>query len=499
MAIGRGRRRARPQRLGPEVRRGAEAYLGHGHGVPGVGEDGARWLASTARARGRAPTRSPSSGWPPGSGHALLPAHRVLLVEARHLHHRGPRPGGTGRSAGLREFTVRAASRCNLVGATGLPGAAAGGQCPDALTRRWPSRSPGLRRRDAAVRPAFPPEVTGSVRQRVLDILGICVAATPLDTSAAARGWAHRPGRHAAGARGRAWPSRVPAHAGRLRQRRPGPLARLRRHAPALGAAPQRLAWCPPPGRRRDAGADGPSDRRGHCGGPGGLRPAGHGRLRRRPRRTRRSSSTASTPPRSAARWRPRCRRPCCWAWTPTGDRHAMGVAASMAGGSHRGQPDRRDRSSGCTAAGRRTPPYPPPQLVSRGFTGPPTRAGGPVRLLPGLAARPVQPGGHHRRPWHATGACRESSSSPTRPTTSPTRPSTRRSRCAQRGLRRRPTWNRAVLGVAAPTVRTIGEPIEVKRAPADRLHGTVQRALCRRRRAVRRRRPRRRAGRLHR
>lgn len=35
----------------------------------------------------------------------------------------------------------------------------------------------------------LPAEVTGSVRQRILDILGICVAATPLDTSAAARGW----------------------------------------------------------------------------------------------------------------------------------------------------------------------------------------------------------------------------------------------------------------------------------------------------------------------
>lgn len=36
----------------------------------------------------------------------------------------------------------------------------------------------------------LPAEVTASVRQRVLDVLGICVAATPLDTSAAARGWA---------------------------------------------------------------------------------------------------------------------------------------------------------------------------------------------------------------------------------------------------------------------------------------------------------------------
>jgi 2-methylcitrate dehydratase PrpD len=35
----------------------------------------------------------------------------------------------------------------------------------------------------------LPDEVVDSVRKRVLDILGICVAATPLDTSAAARAW----------------------------------------------------------------------------------------------------------------------------------------------------------------------------------------------------------------------------------------------------------------------------------------------------------------------
>jgi 2-methylcitrate dehydratase PrpD len=35
----------------------------------------------------------------------------------------------------------------------------------------------------------LPPQVVDSVRKRVLDVLGICVAATPLDTSAAARDW----------------------------------------------------------------------------------------------------------------------------------------------------------------------------------------------------------------------------------------------------------------------------------------------------------------------
>ncbi|HUY50280.1 MAG TPA: MmgE/PrpD family protein [Streptosporangiaceae bacterium] len=40
----------------------------------------------------------------------------------------------------------------------------------------------------------LPPEVVDSVRKRVLDILGICVAASPLDTSAAARGYAEEQG-----------------------------------------------------------------------------------------------------------------------------------------------------------------------------------------------------------------------------------------------------------------------------------------------------------------
>jgi 2-methylcitrate dehydratase PrpD len=40
----------------------------------------------------------------------------------------------------------------------------------------------------------LPAAVIDSVRQRVLDILGICVAASPLDTSAAAREWVHDQG-----------------------------------------------------------------------------------------------------------------------------------------------------------------------------------------------------------------------------------------------------------------------------------------------------------------
>lgn len=56
------------------------AYIGRDTGVPGVGEDGARWLAQRGVHAAGADTiafeRLAAHG-----GHALLPAHRVLLVE----------------------------------------------------------------------------------------------------------------------------------------------------------------------------------------------------------------------------------------------------------------------------------------------------------------------------------------------------------------------------------------------------------------------------------
>ncbi len=58
----------------------AEAFLGHASGVPGVSEDGARWLADReVRATGSDTTAYEHI--PPGEGHRLLPAHRLLLVE----------------------------------------------------------------------------------------------------------------------------------------------------------------------------------------------------------------------------------------------------------------------------------------------------------------------------------------------------------------------------------------------------------------------------------
>jgi len=60
---------------------GPAEYLGRETGVPGVGEAGARWLAAR-RAHAAGADTIAFERLPPGRGHALLPAHRVLLVEA---------------------------------------------------------------------------------------------------------------------------------------------------------------------------------------------------------------------------------------------------------------------------------------------------------------------------------------------------------------------------------------------------------------------------------
>ena len=97
---------------------GAESYLGLATGVPGVGEQGARWLASRGVLAAGADTVA-FERLAPGEGHALLPAHRVLLVEygvyiveALNLEELA--------LAGQHEFTIMLAP-LNLVGATGSP------------------------------------------------------------------------------------------------------------------------------------------------------------------------------------------------------------------------------------------------------------------------------------------------------------------------------------------------------------------------------------------
>ncbi len=58
-----------------------DAFVGHDSGVPGVSEAGAQWLAERGVVLAGADTIA-FECLKPGAGHALLPAHRVLLVEA---------------------------------------------------------------------------------------------------------------------------------------------------------------------------------------------------------------------------------------------------------------------------------------------------------------------------------------------------------------------------------------------------------------------------------
>ena len=58
-----------------------EPYLGRNTGVPGVGEEGAQWLANQGVHAVGADTIA-FERLAPAGGHSLLPAHRVLLVES---------------------------------------------------------------------------------------------------------------------------------------------------------------------------------------------------------------------------------------------------------------------------------------------------------------------------------------------------------------------------------------------------------------------------------
>lgn len=94
------------------------AYVGQVSGVPGVGEAGARWLAER-RPRAVGADTIAFECLPAGRGHALLPAHRVLLVdngvniiETLALEELAAR--------GIAEFMF-VMSPLHLVGATGSP------------------------------------------------------------------------------------------------------------------------------------------------------------------------------------------------------------------------------------------------------------------------------------------------------------------------------------------------------------------------------------------
>ena len=326
----------------------------------------------------------------------------------------------------------------------------------------------------------IPAEVRASVRQRILDTLGICVAASGLPTSAAIRRFALAQGgvaeADAVGVAG--GPPGCPGGTG---QRHPGALARLRRHPSALGPAPQchgraRLPRRGPAGRHVWTRGD-----CRHCGRPRGLCAAGHGWLRRAGAqleyfdRGQHATSicgaiaAAGCSGLAAGPSRRRHRQ-----------RHGHRGVAWRAGSSRPTAP--AAPSSGSTADGPRTP------AISAARTGrvrdhrAADRAGGPVRVLPRLSRWPLRPDGDHRRAWARNGPCRASTSSPIRPTTSPT-PAIDAAIALRAAGRRPGTWRRSGSACRARSLHTVGDPIEVKRSPGDRLPGPVQRAIRRRRR----------------
>jgi kynurenine formamidase len=96
----------------------ADRFRGVGTGVPGVGESGARWLADRGAALVGADTLA-FECLPAGQGHALLPAHRVLLVE-RGINIIEAMDLDSVAADGVYEFAFVLA-HLNIVGATGAP------------------------------------------------------------------------------------------------------------------------------------------------------------------------------------------------------------------------------------------------------------------------------------------------------------------------------------------------------------------------------------------
>ena len=98
--------------------REGDGYIGRDSGVPGVGEAGARWLAAHEVSAVGADSIA-FEHIPPGAGHAVLPAHRVLLVEHGIYIFESVALEELA-ATGVREFTF-VASPLAIVGATGSP------------------------------------------------------------------------------------------------------------------------------------------------------------------------------------------------------------------------------------------------------------------------------------------------------------------------------------------------------------------------------------------
>ena len=93
-------------------------FIGKETGTPGVGGSGARWIAEQGVRAAGAETIA-FEHIAPGEGHAVLPAHRVLLVESG-IHIIETMALRDLAAAGVHEF-VFVLSPLKLVGATGSP------------------------------------------------------------------------------------------------------------------------------------------------------------------------------------------------------------------------------------------------------------------------------------------------------------------------------------------------------------------------------------------
>jgi kynurenine formamidase len=96
----------------------AATFVGHETGVPGPTEEAARWLAGR-RVRATGAETIAYEQIKPGVGHALLPVHRLLLVE-RGIHIIEVMNLSGLAAAGVREFAFVLAP-LNILGGTGSP------------------------------------------------------------------------------------------------------------------------------------------------------------------------------------------------------------------------------------------------------------------------------------------------------------------------------------------------------------------------------------------
>ena len=418
-------------------------------------------------------------GWPPGvrSSSAATPSRSSSIAargrsrpaagapgpprRARHPHHRDD---ATWRSCRRRGARVPLRARpLPLVGATGSPVrplAVVRSVTPD--RRPWPAAR-RLRRRDAVTTPA---RRRPRRRRRTASSTSSgspCAARGRRNGAAAAvaarrRRWGGTPGATAIGSGGRRCPAPSAAlvngmlahaldyddthlpsvlhpSASSSRPRSPRP----RPPAPTGGALIAAVA----------AGSRSPS---------GSAWPA----TTRRPGNSS-SSSAASTPPRSAAPSAPR-RPPRALGLRRRRHRRTRWASPrSMGAGHHRGQPHRRHGQAAALRLGRPRRRHRPPSSPPTGFTGPPTVLEGRFGFFAAPTAAAVR-----RRGASLDGLGERWELLRTVLQALPANHFTHAGIDAALALRaarpRPPTMWTVELGVAAPSLRTIGEPLEEKR-----------------------------------